>query len=77
MDCLVPTEEERTSLIDTKLYKPVLSVEQVKADADSIIHLMEKMREDYVAAVDEEVGLILDKVQGDIIRKALKFELKE
>lgn len=36
------------------------------------------MREDYVAAtVDEEVGLILDKVQGDIIRKALKFELKE
>ena len=78
IDCLVPTEEERASLIDTKLYKPILEVEQVKADADSIIHLMEKMREDYVAAaVDEEVGLILDKVQGDIIRKALKFELKE
>ena len=39
---------------------------------------MEEMREDYVAAtVDEEVGLLLDKVQGDIIRKALKFELKE
>ena len=78
MDCLVPAEEERTSLIDTKLYKPIFKVEQVKADADSIIHLMEKMREDYVAAaVDEEVGLILDKVQGNIIRKALKFELKE
>ena len=78
MDCLVPAEEERASLIDTKLYKPIFKVEQVKADADSIIHLMEKMREDYVAAaVDEEVGLILDKVQGNIIRKALKFELKE
>ena len=78
IDCLVPTEEERASLIDTNLYKPILEVEQVKADADSIVHAMEKMREDYVAAtVDEEVGLILDKVQGDIIRKALKFELKE
>ena len=38
---------------------------------------MEKMREDYVAAaVDEEAGLILDKAQRNIIRKALIFELK-
>lgn len=75
-DCLVP--RERAFLVDLKLYKPVLDRVQVKTDADVVIHLMEKMREDYVAAtVDEEVGLILDKVQGDIIRKALKFELKE
>lgn len=75
-DCLVPTEEERASLIDMKLYKPILDVEQVKADAEFIIHLMEKMREDYVAAaVDEEIGSILDKIQGNIIKKALKFEL--
>lgn len=77
MDCLVPAEEERTFLIDTKLYKPILEVEQVKAGADVSIHLMEKMREDYVAAaVDEEAGLILDKAQRNIIRKALIFELK-
>ena len=75
-DCLIP--RERAFLVDLKLYKPVLDRIQVKTDADVVIRLMEKMREDYVAAtVDEEVGLILDKVQGNIIRKALKFELKE
>lgn len=77
VDCLVPTEEERASLIEMKLYKPILDVERVKADAEFIIHLMEKMREDYVAAaVDEEAGLILDRAQRNIIRKALIFELK-
>lgn len=75
-DCLVPTEKERASLIEIKLYKPILDVEQVKTDAEFIVHLMEKMREDYAAAaVDEEIGLILDKIQGNIIKKALKFEL--
>ena len=76
-DCLVP-KKEKAFLVDLKLYKPVLDRVQVKTDADIAIRLMEKMREDYAAAAaDEEVGLILDKVQGDIIRKALKFELKE
>lgn len=76
-DCLVPTEEERASLTEMKLYKPILDVERVKADAEFIIHLMEKMREDYVAAaVDEEAGFILDRAQRNIIRKALIFELK-
>lgn len=76
-DCLVPTEEERASLTEMKLYKPIFDVERVKADAEFIIHLMEKMREDYVAAaVDEEAGFILDRAQRNIIRKALIFELK-
>lgn len=76
-DCLVPTEEERASLTEMKLYKPILDVERVKADAEFIIHLMEKMREDYVAAaVNEEAGFILDRAQRNIIRKALIFELK-
>ena len=76
-DCLI-VPREKASLVALKLYKPILDPAQVKADADVVIRLMEEMRKDYVAAtVDEEVGLILDKVQGDIIRKALKFELKE
>lgn len=75
-DCLVP-KREKASLVDLKLYKPILDLVQVKTDADVVIRLMEKMREDYVAAaVDEEAGLILDRAQRNIIRKALIFELK-
>lgn len=75
-DCLV-SKREKASLVDLKLYKPILDPVQVKTDADVVIRLMEKMREDYVAAaVDEEAGLILDRAQRNIIRKALIFELK-
>lgn len=75
-DCLV-SKREKASLVALKLYKPVLDFVQVKTDADVVIRLMEKMREDYVAAaVDEEAGLILDRAQRNIIRKALIFELK-
>jgi predicted nucleotidyltransferase len=75
-DCLV-SKREKASLVALKLYKPVLDLVQVKTDADVVIRLMEKMREDYVAAaVDEEAGLILDRAQRNIIRKALIFELK-
>ena len=76
--CLVPSEALRGLLINIKEYKPVLSKEQVEAGAKMAIDKTINLLKNYsVAPINEEINKLMDNVTTDVIKKALKREIKE
>ena len=76
--CLVPSEALRGLLINIKEYKPVLSKEQVEASAKMAIDETINLLKNYsIAPINEEINKLMDDVTTNIIKKALKREIKE
>ena len=77
-NCLVPSEALRGLLINIKEYKPVLSKEQVEASAKMAIDETINLLKNYsIAPINEEINKLMDNVTTNVIKKALKKEIKE
>ena len=76
--CLVPSEALRELLINIKEYNPVLSKEQVEASAKMAIDETSNLLENYsFIPINEEVDKLMNDVTTNVIKKALKREIKE
>ena len=77
---LVPSEDELKVLMDLKLYRPQLSVEEAKRLGDAKVKEMHDKKVAFFAAhpelsVDEATYAELDKVKVDVLKKVFKAEL--
>ena len=78
LDCLAPNELLRELLIDIKSYTYVYSPDKAKSSALRAIDSINEFVKDFEPApVNEKIGLVMDEVTTNIIRKALKEELFE
>lgn len=77
-ECLTPNEFLREILIDIKSYTYVYSPDKAKSSALRAIDSINEFVKDFESApVNEKIGVVMDKVTTNIIRKALKKELFE
>ena len=77
---LVPNEDELKVLMDLKLYRPQLSVEEAKRLGDAKVKEMHDKKVAFFAAhpelsVDEGTYAELDAVKVDVLKKVFKAEL--
>ena len=78
LDCLTPNESLRELLIVIKSYTYVYSPDKAKSSALTAIDSINEFVKDFEPApVNEKIGLVMDEVTTNIIRKALKEELFE
>ena len=74
----MPSEALREILIGIKEYRPILNKEQVEASAKMAIDETINLLENYsIAPINEEINKLMDDVTTNIIKKALKREIKE
>ena len=77
---LVPNEDELKVLMDLKLYRPQLSVEEAKAMGEAKVKEMHDKKVAYFAAhpdlvVNEETYAKLDAVKLEVLKRVFKAEL--
>lgn len=77
-NCLVPSEALREILIGIKEYRPILNKEQVEASAKMAIDETINLLENYsFTPINEEIDKLMNDVTTNVIKKALKKEIKE
>lgn len=80
-DLLVPSEDERYALMQLKLYKPQLKVEDAKFLANSYVNEMTELKKTFaeqhpeMLGVNEETYAKMDAIKHDVMKKVFKAEL--